>query len=194
MSGSRNEAGTVRYDLSAFDAAGGRRLWARSQDTGLKAGGNHGEQDHRHAVIGKVLYAEPFAYDVRTGKPVSGWKWNKGKRGGCGNVSASLSNLFFRDGTAALLDLSRGVHDKVTDISRPGCWINMIPAGGLLLIPEGSSGCTCNYAVQGSLAFVPTRCASFGCGRLDRQCMIGPFRVCSDGVGDCPDRIRVHGR
>ncbi len=157
MSGSRNEAGTVRYDLSAFTAAGGRKLWSRTQDTGLKIGGTHGEQDHRHAVIGRVVYAEPYAYDLRTGKPVSGWKWNKGKRSGCGNISASLSNLFFRDGTASFFDLSRGVHDKVTDISRPGCWINMIPAGGLLLIPEGSSGCTCNYAVQGSMAFVPAR-------------------------------------
>ena len=157
LSGSRNEAGTVRYDLSAFDAAAGRPLWSRSHDTGVKTGGSHGEQDHRHVVIGKVLYAEPFAYELRTGKPVSGWKWNKTKRGGCGNVSASLSNLFFRDGTASFFDLSRGVHDKVTDISRPGCWINMIPAGGLLLIPEGSSGCTCNYAVQGSMAFVPSR-------------------------------------
>jgi hypothetical protein len=157
MSGSRNEAGTVRYDLSAFTAAGGRKLWSRTQDTGLKIGGTHGEQDHRHAVIGRVVYAEPYAYDLRTGKPVSGWKWNKGKRSGCGNISASLSNLFFRDGTASFFDLSRGVHDKVTDISRPGCWINMIPAGGLLLIPEGSSGCTCYYAVQGSMAFVPAR-------------------------------------
>ena len=104
-----------------------------------------------------MVYAEPYAYDLRTGKPVSGWNWNKGKRSGCGNISASLSNLFFRDGTASFFDLSRGVHDKVTDISRPGCWINMIPAGGLLLIPEGSSGCTCNYAVQGSMAFVPAR-------------------------------------
>ena len=157
ISGSRNEGNTVRYDLSAFDAGRGKRLWSRSQDTGFKAGGNHGEQDHRHAVIGKVLYAEPFAYDLRSGKPVSGWKWNKGARSGCGNVSASLSNLFFRDGSASFFDLSRGVHDKVTNISRPGCWINMIPAGGLLLIPEGSSGCTCNYAVQGSMAFVPVR-------------------------------------
>ena len=157
LSGSRNEGNTVRYDLAAFNAADGKRLWSRSQNTGDKTGGTHGEQDHRHAVIGNVLYAEPFAYELRSGKPLSGWKWNKGKRGGCGNVSASLSNLFFRDGSASFFDLSRGVHDKVTNISRPGCWINMIPAGGLLLIPEGSSGCTCNYAVQGSMAFVPSR-------------------------------------
>jgi len=40
-------------------------------------------------------------------------------------------------------------------VSRPGCWINTIPAGGLVLIPESSSGCTCGFALQTSLAFVP---------------------------------------
>ena len=29
------------------------------------------------------------------------------------------------------------------------------PAGGLLLVPEASSGCTCNFAIQTSLAFRP---------------------------------------
>ena len=33
----------------------------------------------------------------------------------------------------------------------------MIPAGGLLLIPEASSGCTCNYSIQTSLAFLPRK-------------------------------------
>lgn len=38
--------------------------------------------------------------------------------------------------------------------ARPSCWINMIPAGGMLLMPEGSSGCTCPYNYQTSLAMV----------------------------------------
>ncbi|MFT7515228.1 MAG: hypothetical protein ACI9QL_004457, partial [Candidatus Omnitrophota bacterium] len=42
-----------------------------------------------------------------------------------------------------------------TKVSRPGCWINMIPAGGLLLIPESSAGCTCNFAIQTSMALIP---------------------------------------
>jgi len=37
----------------------------------------------------------------------------------------------------------------------PGCWINIIPAGGLVLIPEASSGCTCGYPLQTSMAFIP---------------------------------------
>jgi hypothetical protein len=33
----------------------------------------------------------------------------------------------------------------------------MIPAGGLLLVPEASSGCTCDYPLQGSMAFLPVK-------------------------------------
>ena len=39
--------------------------------------------------------------------------------------------------------------------SRAGCWINMIPAGGQLLIPEGSASCVCQYSLQTSMAFEP---------------------------------------
>ena len=34
---------------------------------------------------------------------------------------------------------------------RPGCWINMIPANGLMMMPEASSGCTCSFAIRCSL-------------------------------------------
>ena len=54
-------------------------------------------------------------------------------------------------------DLATGQRSKVTTVSRPGCWINMIPANGMLLIPEASSGCTCDLAIQTSMAFVPSR-------------------------------------
>ena len=36
---------------------------------------------------------------------------------------------------------------------RPGCWINVIPANGLVLFPEASAGCTCKYPLQTSIGF-----------------------------------------
>ncbi|MFP6880171.1 MAG: hypothetical protein VCA34_04440, partial [Roseibacillus sp.] len=54
---------------------------------------------------------------------------------------------------------------KIANVSRPGCWINMIPASGLLLIPEGSSGCICSYPIQASMAFRPG--AVVGSGKKD---------------------------
>ena len=38
---------------------------------------------------------------------------------------------------------------------RPGCWINIVPAAGLILIPEASASCVCNYPLQTSMAFLP---------------------------------------
>jgi hypothetical protein len=28
---------------------------------------------------------------------------------------------------------------------RPGCWINSLPVGGLVLVPDASAGCQCSY-------------------------------------------------
>jgi len=70
-------------------------------------------------------------------------------------MSASASAIFFRQANPTMFDLETNQYSKVTTVTRPGCWINMIPAGGLLLIPEASSGCTCNFAVQTSMAFLP---------------------------------------
>jgi len=56
-----------------------------------------------------------------------------------------------------MFDLKLGQQKPVTTETRPGCWINLIPAGGLLLAPEASSGCTCNFSVQTSLALIPVK-------------------------------------
>ncbi|MDG2206487.1 MAG: PQQ-binding-like beta-propeller repeat protein [Pirellulales bacterium] len=158
--GSRNQAGsnkkaTVWYDIHALDAGSGKTKWQATQDNQTAAGGDHGEQDHHPVIVGDRLYVEPFAYDLKTGERDFDWGWQRGHRGGCGTIAASNSAFFFRDSHAAMFDLASQKHSKVTQVSRPGCWINMIPAGGLLLIPEASSGCTCHFAVQASMAFRP---------------------------------------
>jgi hypothetical protein len=33
--------------------------------------------------------------------------------------------------------------------------MSIIPAGGLVLMPEASSGCTCGFALQGSVVLAP---------------------------------------
>jgi len=145
----------VHVDVSVFDARTGKRIWAKTQNNGAEAGGAHGEQDLHPVIVGDHLYCEPFAYSLQTGQPLNDWKWTAGRRRGCGTISASASAFFFRHSHPTMFDLAGNEYSKVTTSSRPGCWINMIPAGGLLLIPEASSGCTCNYAVQSSMAFLP---------------------------------------
>lgn len=152
--GSKNKANKAHYDLFAFDATSGRPLWHREQTSGQRQGGTHGEQVHHPAVVGDVVHAEPFAYHLRTGEPVAGWTFNRGGHG-CGTTSASATALFYRAGNPTMFDLRTRRAAKLSRVSRPGCWINIVPACGLILIPEASSGCSCAFPLQTSMAFAP---------------------------------------
>ena len=160
--GSRNSSqdkktATVLYDVYVLNAESGDVIWKTTQRQGTKIGGDHGEQDHHPVIVGDTLYCEPFAYKLNDGKPIEDFAWAKKHRRGCGTVSASASTFYFRQSNPTMFDIKSGEYRKVTSSTRPGCWINMIPAGGLLLIPEASSGCTCNYSIQTSLAFLPKK-------------------------------------
>jgi outer membrane protein assembly factor BamB len=156
--GSRNDTvagkSTVWYDVHAFDSASGKKRWSATHNQGQDIGGSHGEQDHHPAIVGDTIYVEPVAYSIKDGQRRAGWQMLRGGHG-CGTLSASAHTVFFRAGTATMCDLASGQKSKVTTVSRPGCWINMIPANGMLLIPEASSGCTCDLAIQTSMAFAP---------------------------------------
>ncbi len=145
----------VRYDLAAFDAACGDRLWKNTQtpvpDHILQ--GPHGEQVQHSAIVGEAVYNTGFAVSLRTGEPIEGWKWQKSDK--CGVLSTSAHCAFSRYSNPRMFDLATGEHVALTHVTRPGCWINIIPAGGLVLIPEASSGCTCYYSIQTSLAVTP---------------------------------------
>lgn len=156
-SGTGKKKDTVFYDIHVFDAKSGEPKWSQSQDSKLAIGGDHGEQDQHPVIVGDKLYCEPFAYNLHTGARLEfKWPWAGRKRSGCGNISASASTFFFRDGTVGSYDLASEKAKSVTSETRPGCWINLIPAGGLLLAPEASSGCSCNaFSVQTSLALIP---------------------------------------
>ncbi len=155
VTGARNEKGTVHVDVYTFDVKSGDLIWKKTQNNKTKSGGDHGEQDHHPLVIENKLYMEPYAYDITSGKIIKDWGWNPAHRRGCGTFSASKSTIYFRQQNVASFNLKTKKLSKVTEVSRPGCWINIIPAGGLLLVPEASSGCTCDFPVQASMAFRP---------------------------------------
>ncbi|MEZ6132230.1 MAG: PQQ-binding-like beta-propeller repeat protein [Planctomycetaceae bacterium] len=154
-SGTDKATARVVYNIEARLADSGAADWDVEQIQDTKIDGDHGEQDLHPVVVGERLYCEPVAYHVKTGEKLDDWGWTLGKRRGCGNISASASTFFFRQSNPTAFDLLSKQLSPVTTSTRPGCLINMIPAGGLLLIPEASSGCTCNYGVQTSLAFLP---------------------------------------
>ncbi len=155
LSGSRLMDKSLWYYYDAFAARDGAELWHASHDSELAIDGGHGEYNRCPTIVGDVVYAWPDAYELRSGKRVEAWKFDR--RGhGCGGVSACAQCLFWRGGNPWMYDLGPGGGAlRLNTVSRPGCWINMIPAGGLLLLPEASSGCTCGFSLQTSLAYIP---------------------------------------
>jgi outer membrane protein assembly factor BamB len=156
LAGTQNEERHPRYDLLAFNASNGSPRWATHYLlTDKEPNGDHGEQDQHPVVIGRTLYTRPWAFDVLTGEKLD-FQLDRGGHG-CGGLSGSACYLFGRGRNPRIYDLDPGVQSgmPVTQVTRPGCWINMIAADGLLLIPEGSSGCSCAFSIQTSLGLAP---------------------------------------
>jgi len=65
--------------------------------------------------------------------------------------------LVFRSATLGYVDLTggSGYIENYGGI-RPGCWINAIPAGGLILMADAASWCTCSYLNQATCALQPS--------------------------------------
>jgi outer membrane protein assembly factor BamB len=155
LSGSKLVGDSIRYYYNAFDARSGEICWEVSHDSGLAKDGGHGEYNRHPTIIDDTVYAWPYAYNLKTGEKAAGWRFDR--RGhGCGGVSASAQCMFWRGGNPWMYDLGpNGGPTRLNTVTRPGCWINIIPAGGLVLIPESSSGCTCGFALQTSMAYIP---------------------------------------
>ena len=136
-----------RWDMYTFAATDGSPLWEHQAPL---IRDNHGGGMQHPAIIGKRIYAEPCLLDLDTGQV---FKDDIKGRSGCGTVSASANAVIFRDGTHAIWDLKEDKRARWGDL-RPGCWLGMIPAGGLILAPESGAGCWCaGVPMETSIAF-----------------------------------------
>lgn len=144
--------------MTAYDAKTGKQLWSVSTKQAM----HHCSAYLRAPVIaGDWVYDEPAAYSLRTGKmknlPGQDQPWRWGGFRGCGTVSGAENMLFYRSATGnpGLLDVAGAGGNRNFQGLRPGCFINIIPAGGLVLMPEASSGCGCPFNFQTTMALMP---------------------------------------
>jgi hypothetical protein len=161
-SGSYNKVPALYYSLFGYDMRTGKPLWEtpfraldnRSIDFSA-TGGSHGEQWQHPVIIGDTIYQRPYAFDLHTGQK----RDYIARRGGhgCGGLTGSAYYLYGRGSNPKMYptDVKETDGNNLTQVSRPGCWLNIIPAGGIIMIPESSSGCTCDYPIQTSFGFIP---------------------------------------
>jgi len=96
----------------------------------------------RPLINGRRIITQNGALDLLTGDETP---FKMKRYYGCGQISSSKNLLLFRSGTLAYQDLSRKAGTENFGGIRPGCWINSLPAGGLVFVPDASAGCRCSY-------------------------------------------------
>ena len=142
-----------RRRLVALSAANGYKLWAKDAN-----------YRHRPIIVGNEIVAEPWRFELDSGEqilrqhPLTGAKepWSMIRPGHhCGMISAAAGMLLFRSGYTGFYDLETDSGTQHFAGHRLGCWINAIPAGGLVLIPEASAGCVCLFSIASTVALEP---------------------------------------
>ena len=111
-----------------------------------------GHMQHPVAINGR-LFLEPSAFDLKTGEKVIS---QIGKRSGCHTYVGTKDALIYRGAGRQIAVWGQESHKVSTwNRLRPSCWISVVPAAGMLLVPEGGGGCSCGGWMETSLAFRP---------------------------------------
>ncbi len=129
-------------------AIGGRLLWSEEHKEDK---GHHSGHLQHPVVIDKVFYSDQRSFDLVTGQLL---RRDLPERRGCGIMSAGRNAIFFRHYFQGMWDLATDKRTQFEGI-RSGCWLGLIPAGGFLLAPETSAGCSCTHAIQTSIGYIP---------------------------------------
>lgn len=139
--------------LIVLEATTGKLLWSKNAN-----------YMNRPAVINEYVYAEPWAFELKTGAakqrqhPVTGladdWQFSRPGHH-CGIITATPNMMFFRSGFIGYYDLYKDSGTQHFAGQRLGCWINAIPGNGLVMIPEASAGCVCQFSIASTVVMEP---------------------------------------
>jgi outer membrane protein assembly factor BamB len=143
----------ARRRLVVLDAKSGEKLWAKDAN-----------YRHRPIIINNEIIAEPWSYDLYSGDlkmrthPLTGEQtpWMFARPGHhCGAISATPNMMFFRSKFTAYYNRDQDDGTEHFAGHRLGCWINTIPANGLVMVPEASAGCVCLFSIAATIVFEP---------------------------------------
>ncbi len=157
------QSGRASRDM-LFDEPSNRLVAYRGRDGALQWDNTLGYQGplilHGDTIISSARGGRQLSLStgdlVTRAHPLTGTQmpWTYSRSYGCGEVIGSPSLLCFRSGAAGYYDLRGDSGTGNFGGSKSGCTNNMIPADGVLSIPDYTRTCTCSYQLQTSLALV----------------------------------------
>jgi len=127
--------------IAVFRASDGKPLWSKAA-----------HYASRPVVNDRTIFAQGGAWDLLTGdeRPFPF------KRSyGCGILAGGANVMVYRSATLGYFDLTADRGNTDYGGLRPGCWINAIPAAGLVLVPDATAGCQCSYLNKSWVALHP---------------------------------------
>ena len=141
-----------------------RRLVALGADDGSVLWAKDANYRHRPIIVGDRVIAEPWAFNLYNGE-------QQMRVNTVTDSSRAVEHHAHRPPLRhdhrlrehALLPLGfTGFYDLTADVGtqhfaghRLGCWINAIPANGLVMIPEAGAGCVCLFSIESTVVFEP---------------------------------------
>lgn len=136
------------YHMYAFDATDGHSMWNVQHSW---PSDNHGGHMQHPVLLGGNAYLWPYVYRVRDGSRVTP---NMPAREGCPTFAAG-SRVFAYRGPGRIISVwdSESGRAGGWQSIRPGCWLSVIPAHGMILAPEGGAGCSCGGWLQTSVGY-----------------------------------------
>ncbi len=145
----------ARRAMYAFHATSGKMIW-----------GGRRNYRKRPIIVGDFIYAEPGAWNLKTGtprlvtNPLTGEKTTMNfLRGysGCDHLLASANCIFGNAGSGGFAHYNLDEQAGYTPIGgmQLACNTGAVPANGLFVAPEGRAGCVCSVGIQTSLVLYP---------------------------------------
>ena len=153
--------------LAVFDLSDGTLKWQTQSD-----------YQSRPVINKDTIYAQGGAWDVLTGETRP---FNFKRSYGCGILAGARDLFVFRSATLGYFDLTKNVETEDYGGIRPGCWINAIPAGGLVFAPDASAGCKCSYLNQSWIALQNTGVRA---PRIEASAISDPEQVTARLIAD----------
>ena len=153
------------YEFIAYNFANGNQIWSNTiitveEGPGWPLSGTKNKLIMHPSIVGNKLYLhrnnfykKMFIIDINTGAR-SDHDYTINLKA-CGAKPASASTLFYRRTLMEGYDIATQNRASINKVNRSSCWSSSIPCGGLLMMPEGGSGCDCGTPFVFSAAMAP---------------------------------------